>query len=223
MTNENKVLIGIGAVTLFLVGIAVFTLGGNSGNTDETKKLEANEVEKLVREDSYKMGSDSAKVTLVEFGDFQCPACGSSHPVVAQLLNEYEGQVQFVFRNYPLQFHKNAMVAAQSAEAAGAQGKFYEMHDKLFENQKDWSESNKALDDHFVKYAEEIGVEDMDKFKKEVNDGKYKSKVERDISDGNSLGVSSTPTFYINGEEQVGGAPYNEFKQKIEAALKNEK
>lgn len=221
MTNENKILIGIGVVTLILVAVAVFSLGGSSlnNNKDDSQKT-AQDAKVLVRSDSHVEGPKDAKVTVVEFGDFQCPACGSAYPVVNQIESTYKGKIKFVFRNYPLPVHKNAKLAAEAAEAAGAQGKFFEMYHKLYGNQKAWSESNNALDEYFVKYAQEIKL-DVEKFKSEVKASKYAEKIQNDINDGNAVGVSATPTFYINGIEQVGGLPYDEFKTKIDNALKS--
>lgn len=217
MTNENKILIGIGAVTLVLVAIAVFTLGGNKSG--EEANQEPKDLKTLIRNDSHKKGPANAKVTIVEFGDFQCPACGSAYPTVTQLINTYKNDVQFVYRNYPLPVHKNAFIAAEAAEAAGAQGKFFEMYDSLFQNQKAWSESRDPLKEHFMKYAETLKL-DTKKFEKEVKEHKYKAKIDKDVSDGNAVGVSATPSFYINGIEQVGGLPYNEFKSKIDEEIK---
>lgn len=217
MSNENKILIGIGVVTMVLVAIAVFSLGG-SGGANETANSTPKDVKTLIREDSHTLGAKNAKVTFVEFGDFQCPACGSAHPIVAQLKGTYKDKVKFVFRNYPLPAHPNAMIAAEAAEAAGAQGKFFEMHDLLYENQKDWSESKDPLKEHFLGYAKELNL-DTAKFEKEVKENKYKNRIEKDKNDGNAVGVSATPTFYINGIEKVGGAPYDEFKKKIDEAL----
>src|SRR5436190_204493 len=127
MTNENKILIGIGVVTLLLVGVAVFSLGGNkSTNGDDTISQTPKDMKTLIRSDSHTSGPKNAKVTVVEFGDFQCPACGTAYPVVTQIEKAYEGKVLFVFRNYPLPVHANSKVAAEAAEAAGAQGKFFE-------------------------------------------------------------------------------------------------
>jgi protein-disulfide isomerase len=224
MSNENKILIGIGVVTLALVVIAVFSLGGNkglSGSEDTTDKT-PKDLKVLIKSDSHVEGPANAKVSIVEFGDFQCPACGSAYPVVTQIEQNYKGKVKFVFRNYPLPVHKNAKVAAQAAEAAGAQGKFFEMYHKLYDNQKAWSDSNDALNEFFVKYAKEIGI-DVNKFSTEVKASKYTEKIQNDQNDGNAVGVSATPTFYINGVEQVGGLPYDEFKAKIDEALKTAK
>lgn len=219
MTQEAKILTGIGIVTLVIVVAAAFFFGGKT--TPEKEKVVASDkMDQLVRADSHTKGTKGAKVTIVEFGDFQCPACGSAYPTVAQIVEDYKGKVTFVFRQYPLPVHQNAKVAALAAEAAGAQDKFFEMYEKLFENQKAWSESKKPVDEYFVKYAKEIGL-DVDQFKKDVEQKKYEKKIQQDITDANAIGVSATPTFYINGEEQVGGLPYDEFKKKIEAALKS--
>ena len=223
MTNENKILIGIGVVTILLVGIAVFSLGGNKGlNADDAADKTPKDIKTLIRSDSHIDGPANAKVTVVEFGDFQCPACGTAYPVVTQIEQKYKGKIKFVFRNYPLPVHKNAKVAAEAAEAAGAQGKFFEMYHKLYDNQKAWSDSNNALDEYFVKYATEIKL-DVNKFTSEVKASKYEGKIQSDVNDGNAVGVSATPTFYINGLEQVGGLPYDDFKTKIEEALKSSK
>jgi protein-disulfide isomerase len=222
MTNENKILIGIGVVTLLLVGVAVFSLGGSKGLGGDEASKAPKDIKTLIRSDSHIKGPKNAKVTVVEFGDFQCPACGSAYPVVTQILGNYKDKVQFIFRNYPLPVHKNAKVAAEASEAAGAQGKFFEMYTKLYDNQKAWSESNNALDEYFVKYATDIKL-DVNKFTSDVKASKYANKIQKDIDDGNAVGVSATPTFYINGIEQVGGLPYDEFKTKIEDALKASK
>lgn len=220
MTTEAKVLTGIGIVTVGIVVAAAFFFGGKS--TPEKQQVVAGDnIKRLVREDSHKKGGKEAKVTIVEFGDFQCPACGAAHPIIAQLLEDYKGKgVTFVFRQYPLPMHPNAKPAALAAEAAGAQGKFFEMYDKIYENQKEWSESKKPQDEFFVKYAEDIKL-DVDKFKKDITDKKFDAKIQQDMDDAAAVGVSATPTFYLNGEEIVGGLPYDEFKKKIDDALKS--
>jgi protein-disulfide isomerase len=218
MTNENKILIGIGVVTLLLVGIAVFSLGGMNGLGNDTTPKVAKDIKTLIRSDSHSKGPAKAKITLVEFGDYQCPACGTAYPVVVQILDNYKDKIRFVFRNYPLAVHPNSNVAAEAAEAAGAQGKYFEMYATLYENQKAWSDSKDALDEYFVKYAKAMRL-DVDKFTKEVKANKYAEKIQKDVNDGNAVSVQATPTFYINGIEQEGGLPYDEFKKKIDEAL----
>lgn len=217
MTQEAKVLTGIGLVTLILVVAAVFFFGGKS-QSQQTEKISADKTKLLVKKDSHKIEAKNAKVTITEFGDFQCPACGSAYPIVEKILEDYKGQVTFVFRQYPLPAHQNGHAAAEAAEAAGAQGKFFEMYRALYSNQKEWGESDKAME-YFEKYAKEIKL-DVDKFKKEVTDKKYAKKISADQQDGNAVGVTATPTFFINDEMIVGGLPYDEFKAKVEAALK---
>lgn len=218
MSNENKVLIGIGIATLVIVVAATLLVGGKPSSTAQQNAEPITNAEALIRSDSHKEGAKEGKVTLVEFGDFQCPACGAAHPTVKQLLAEYEGKVTFVFRNFPLPMHKNAEIAAQAAEAAGEQGKFFEMHDMLFTNQGEWENSNKPLD-VFMTYAKELKL-DEEKFKEAVESGKFKKKVESDVKDGYAVGVNSTPTFFINGVKQEAGIQYQAFKEQIDAKLK---
>ncbi len=222
MSQEAKVLTGIGVATLIIVIAAAFLFGGKSAaknaTDSEVVKITADQKKKLIKPESHVLGKKNAKVTIVEFGDFQCPACGASYPIVSKLLQEYDGKVTFVFRQFPLTMHKNARTAANVAEAAGAQGKFFEMYDVLYENQKDWGESNKAME-YFEQYAQEVKL-DMDKFKDDVEKKAYDNSIKQDLEDGNAVGVTATPTFFINDEKISGGLPYDDFKAKIEAALK---
>ncbi len=214
MSTETKILGGIGLATILIVVAGAFFMGGNPTPDKPTPPADQ---KLLVKNDSQKMISPDAKVTLVEFGDFQCPACGASHPIVKQLMGDYKGQVNFVFRHFPLPMHKNAMKAANAAEAAGAQKKFFEMHDLLFENQTEWAEDNNP-EKLFEKYAQELKL-DIDKFNEDVKSKKYEDKVKADQADGNAVGVNSTPTFFINGTMQAGGLPYDQFKAKIEEEM----
>ncbi len=215
MSSEAKVISVIGIVTIIIIGVGAFFMGGASSPDKPQKAADASIV---VRPDSHSQKASGAKVTLAEFGDFQCPACGASYPIVTQILQEYKGKVNFAFRQYPLPVHQNAQSAAEASEAAGAQGKFFEMYDALYANQAEWSENKNPID-IYVKYAKNIGL-DTNKFKKDVEDKKYEAQIKKDQSDGDSLGVNATPTFFINGIKQTGGLPYNEFKTKIEEALK---
>lgn len=215
MSQETKILAGIGIVTLVLVVGAAILLGNPQKSDQENVKADA---KTLVRENSNKLGSTSAKVTLVEFGDFQCPACGQAHPVVKQLIEEYGNKLQFVYRNFPLPLHKNAVIAAQAAEAAGDQEKYWEMYDMLYEKQEAWSGSNEPMK-IFITYAEKLGL-DVAKFKDTISKKTDVGKINADSDDGIKLGVNSTPTFFINGEKQIGGINYSEFKKKIDSLLK---
>ncbi len=215
MSTETKMLGGIGLATILIVVAGAIFMGGSATPDKPTPPADQ---KLLVKGDSQKITAPDAKVTLVEFGDFQCPACGASHPIVKQLLNEYEDKITFVFRHFPLPMHKNAMRAASTAEAAGAQKKFFEMHDLLFENQAEWAEEDNP-EELFEKYAQELKL-DIDKFNEDLKSKKYEDKIKADQADGNAAGVNSTPTFFINGKVQAGGLPYDQFKAKIEESLK---
>jgi len=220
MRNDIKILGGIGILTIIVVIVAAFTIGSTPvDSSQENDVLGESEVKFLVRKNSHKVGPKDPKVTLVEFADYQCPACGATHITLLKLKSEYKDRVEFVFRNFPLvNIHKNAYMAAMAAEAASAQGKYWEMHDMLFEYQDEWSEENDALK-IFVKYAKEIGVADLKKFESDVKDNKYAEKIQADIDDGYKLGINSTPTFFINNEKLSGSRAYDDFKQKIDEAL----
>jgi len=156
-------------------------------------------------------GNVTAQVTIVEFSDFQCPACKTAQKTINEILKEYGGKVSFYYRNYPLSFHANSFIAAEAAEAANEQRKFWEYHDILFANQ------NNLDKESLKKYAKDLGL-DTEKFNSELDSEKYKSAIEKDIADGNSLGVPGTPVFFINGR-QVFGADKTKIKQIIEEEL----
>lgn len=170
-------------------------------------------------------GDQNAKVTLVEFSDLQCPACKAYQPVIEQTLKDFKGRVKLIYKHFPLSLHKNSTVAAKSAEAAGAQGKFFEMHDKLFEKQADWSEMDAStVQTTFISYAKELNL-DIDKFKKDLNNKTLAEKISSQENEGTEIGVNSTPTFYIGRGEaykkiESASQVYSEFKKVIENALK---
>jgi Protein-disulfide isomerase len=138
-------------------------------------------------------GPDDAPVTLVEYGDYECPHCGLAHPIVKAVQQELGSQLRFVFRNFPLaEAHPHARLAAQAAEAAAAQGKFWEMHDIVFEHQD-------ALEvEDLIGYAKSLGL-DAAQFSRDLETGTYAKKVRDDFRNGVRSGVNGTPTFFVNG------------------------
>ncbi len=159
--------------------------------------------------DSPAKGPKTAKVTIVEWSDFQCPFCSKAIPTLKQIDQTYPKDVRVVFRHQPLPFHNNAKLAAEASMAAHEQGKFWPYHDKLFANQQ-------ALDRASLeKYASEVGLK-VDKFKAALDSGKFRSKVEADSSAGTSVGANGTPTFFINGRQLVGAQPFPSFKTVID-------
>lgn len=215
MRKETLILGGIGLVTLILLVGAAFLLGGDKTTSSEATPADST---KVVGAKRHAIGSDSAKVTIVEFADFQCPACGAAHPIVQQVLGEYEGQVEYIFRHFPLPGHKNARIAAKAAEAAGVQGKFFEMHDMLFENQQEWSESNSPKE-IFVGYAEQLEL-DTEKFTQDLDNDQLAQAIQDDQNAGIELGVNSTPTFYIDGVQYPGVLSHDNFKKILDEKLK---
>lgn len=144
-------------------------------------------------------GAETPVVTLTEYGDFQCPACASYFPVVKQLKEEFKDQLRFEFKHFPLvQIHPNATAAHRAAEAAAKQGKFWEMHDLLYERQSAWSGSTNPSS-IFEGYAEELNL-DMDRYTNEVNSSEVLAIINADIEAGKSLGADSTPTFLMDGQ-----------------------
>jgi len=143
--------------------------------------------------DDHAQGSPEAPITLVEYGDYECPHCGHAHPIVKRVLAKLGRDVRFVFRNFPLaQVHPHAVSAAESAEAAGLQGEFWRMHDTLFENQD-------ALErEDLLRYAKELGL-DADRLSRDLRSKGVEERVQSDFSSGVRSGVNGTPTFFING------------------------
>jgi protein-disulfide isomerase len=161
-------------------------------------------------------GSKNAPLQVVIFSDFQCPFCKRVEPQLSQLEKEYGSKVHMVWKNYPLPFHNHAEPAAEAAMAAGAQGKFWEMHDKLFEN-------NTALDRaNLEKYAQDLGL-NMAKFKADLDAQKYKDSIQSDTKEGQAVGVNGTPAVFINGRKINGAYPWETFKKIADDELKKKK
>lgn len=162
----------------------------------------------------------SSGVVLVEYGDFQCPACGAYYPLIKQLEASYGAQVTFQFRNFPLtQIHPNAFAAHRAAEAAGRQGKFFEMHDKLYENQKSWSSASSPMI-FFEDYATQLGL-NLDQFRKDAASSEVNAVINADIKAGQALGANSTPTFVLDGKKLDQNPPdYNSFARLLDDAIK---
>jgi protein-disulfide isomerase/uncharacterized membrane protein/rhodanese-related sulfurtransferase len=169
--------------------------------------------EHLVRPDSHAIGSPNAPVTVVEFGDFECPMCGNAQPMIQQMLDKYGSQIRFVFRQFPInELHPYAQTAAEASECAAEQGKFWETERKFYQEQADLAEP--ALD----RYAAEIGlnVKAMDQC---LVDGTVRTRVQQDIDDGKAVGVQGTPTFFVGHQKLVGLTQYTQLSQLIDAQL----
>ncbi len=164
---------------------------------------------------SFTKGPKDAAVTIVEWSDFQCPFCAQAKDLVHQILDAYPKDVQVVFKNYPLPFHQNAMPAAKAAIAAGKQGKFWEMHDKLFENFKTLSQEK------YEEWAKELGL-DVAKFKTDMESPETAAQVTAEMKEAGEVGVRGTPSFFINGK-QPAGRSFELYKSIIDEAIKEKK
>lgn len=214
ITENNFIGKGILIVTiLVVVGAIVWGL-----NTQSSGSRNVN-VE-VTDEDTY-LGNKDAKVTLVEYSDFQCPACKAYEDVIKQVRDAYSPEdLKFVYRHFPLRsIHPNADIAAQAAEAAGEEGKFWEMKSLLFEKQDEWKDEKdpKGL---FGAYAKSLGI-DVGKFDEDLkSDDDSKERVEKDYQSGVALDIASTPTFILNGVIIKNPQSVDEFKSLIDAELK---
>jgi len=185
MSIEYKFISGIIATTILIIGGAMY-LGSRPEKTFADSEV--------LLTSTHTTGNSDSKVVLVEFSDFQCPACGAYKPVVDQLLEKYGEKILFGYRHFPLPQHENALKAAIASEAANNQGQFWAMNDYLFENQENLTA------EVIGKGAEKLEL-DMKKFDEDIQNKELASLVERDKNDGNRLGVNSTPTFFLNGKK----------------------
>src|SRR6478672_5848090 len=187
---------------IIVVGVALATFGsGAMLYHAKHPQLQAIPEDKAVpansgSESMHVRGNPNAPVTLEEFGDFQCPPCGSFAAFGEELLKEYDSRVRLIFRNFPLSVHEHAREASLAAEAAGLQGHFWEMHDVLYHEQAAWSKAPNARE-LFESYAGTIGL-NVDQFKKDMDSDKVKERVDSDQALGDSLGIKLTPTLFIN-------------------------
>ncbi len=210
MKKELKNLLTIGFAGLVVV-VGIILSISNSGPIDQNI---------LVRSDSYALLQGkpvTPKVTVVAFEDFQCPACGVFHAILSKIIQDNPNQIDFVFRHFPLPQHQNALMAANAAEAAGEQGKFWQMYDKLYDTQSEWSGDNNAIN-KFTTYAQELGLDTV-KFQKAVQDQKFAQKIKRDENDSESLQLNATPSIFINGQKYEGGLSYDSLLNALKPYL----
>ncbi len=222
MRAQTKLALGMGAVlalilTTLLIGLvrqADQTPRSVEAATDAGTDAET----PLLRKDSRIIGErGSSGVTVVEFLDFECEACGAAYPVVEQLREDYAGEVTFVARYFPLPSHFNSSRAAWAVEAAARQDQFEAMYERMFETQAEWGEQREPKDDLFRAYAEDIGL-DMAQFDADYASDEVRDRVQRDVDDGQELGVTGTPTFYLDGKP-FQPTTVQDFYDRIDEAL----
>ena len=171
-----------------------------------------------VRATDHVRGPAGAPVTLIEYSDFQCPACGMYYPIIEKLFNESSTTLRMVYRHFPLPQHKNALLAARASEAASNQGKFWDMYGLIFTNQTAWSDLDtdkaRAL---FLQYATQLGLNTVS-YTKDLDSDAVKAIIDADQQEGVSIGINATPTFFLNGKAIVNPQSYEEFKKLVDQA-----
>jgi protein-disulfide isomerase len=215
MKTQNRAIVKVSVLMVVSMLAALFVVAcgggtnknaGGNGNITQNKNtgqtIQANAPAGATPPNM--LGSPTASVTLEEFADFQCPSCGDKHPVMKQIQSMYGSRIKFIFRSFPLPMHDKAYDAAVAAEAAGIQGKFWDMHNQLYTNQKAWS-NDPNYKQAFADYAQKIGL-DVDKFKDDMAGLQTKNRVEEDLKRGRAVNINQTPTLFINGK----AVPYPE-------------
>lgn len=194
----------IGSLVL-VIGIAFFFSGESTQQQQNVtpenfSQIEPEPEEQVLGDARNVKGATESAITIVEFSDFQCPACKAAEPLISQVVEQYPNDVRLVYRHFPLNsIHPYAQMAGYASEVAADEGLFWEYHDKLFEQQLVWSQMGSAseVEDAFVTYAGELGI-DTDSFREKIASQEIKDRVLQDVADANTLGLSGTPTLFVN-------------------------
>ncbi len=209
------------------VSLLALLVGLSSSSKIDVSKVDVTKIQSASIQNGqigdHVYGNPNSKIILIEYGDFQCPACGTQYPITKALIEDYKDYIQLVFRNLPLtEIHPNAKLAAAAAEAAGLQNKFWEMHDKLYEKQSDWDSSvgNDRID-AMAKLAKSLNL-DVEKFTKDMGTSAVLAKINYDQALTSKLEIKGTPTFYLNGKLLNGDtwSDLDKFKTQINNTLK---
>lgn len=198
----------LAAVIIVLIGVFALTGNKSSNGSKSNGGTPTNHV----------IGEGKSGVTLVEYGDYECPYCGEYYPIVKQVQAEFNDQITFQFRNFPLtSIHQNAFAGARAAEAAGLQDKFWQMHDALYQNQNQWAQSSNPTQ-FFNQYAQQIGL-NVTQFKEDYSSTKVNDLINADMAAGNKLGINATPTFLLDGKQINVSASASSFETQIKDAI----
>ena len=209
MSGDSKFFLGVvAAAVLVIAGIVIFSSDSSTKTT-----VTADQLDETV---GHKLGPDSAPVKIVEFGDFQCPACAAAAVDFEKAQAANGDSVQIIFRHFPLPNHQNGLNGSLAAESAGQQNKFWPMLDLLYANQKQWQDLDNPLDT-YVNFAKELDL-NIDQFEKDYASSETKKTVETDRDYGLALKVDSTPTFYLNKVKLTGAQTADTWQKLIDAA-----
>ena len=224
--DENRMPIIVLVIILMFFGFVFWQSNANKINLsgiEKNKIISNTDQSGGIEEHVYPSSNKNAKVVLIEYGDFQCPACSTMSPKVKALSEEYGDKIAVVFRNFPLSGRPNSLSAAAAAEAAGLQGKYWEMHDLLYEKQTTWSSANASERTELYKqYAQEVGVSDLEKFISDMKSANISKKISYDKALGTAAKITGTPSLFLNGEEltnEIWGDD-TKLREKIDSLLK---
>ncbi|HWP61598.1 MAG TPA: thioredoxin domain-containing protein [Candidatus Paceibacterota bacterium] len=213
-------IVGGFVVAVVVIAILAVLFGSNAPSSS----FSATTVPPITAADHARGDTSGAKLTVIEYGDFECPACGQYEPIVEQLTQQYGNKVEFIFRNFPLyQIHPFAMISAQAAEAAALQGKYWEMHDLLYKNQTLWTAATNltpsdVVSKYFDVYAQQLGL-NVTQFNSDINSTAVKNRVQKDLDSGNAAYIDHTPTFFFNLTQIQNPTSLAEFQKDIDTAL----
>lgn len=221
MTSEQKVQLWIAGGFIALIIIITIIATVFSGKSSAAGSAFTAAQTAAVSSSDRTRGNASASVVITEYGDYECPACGAWDPFMDQLYQKYQDKVLFVFRNFPLyQIHPNAEISSQAAEAAGVQGKYWEMHALLYKNQDTWSKdtSGDVVTKYFDAYAQSLGL-NVTQFNTDIDSTAVKNKIQADTALGNQANLDHTPTFFVNNVEIENPTSEQQFDAIIAAAI----
>ena len=207
MTKKQRIIYWLGVALVILIAVIFLAKIVAAPNITPDK----------ITDQDWTRGNKDSKVILIEYSDFQCPACQFYYKMVDDLVNEFGNHIYFAYRNYPLKQHPNAVPAAQAAEAAGVQGKFWEMSDLLFANQKEITALQNPKD-KFVEYANNLGL-NKDQFLKDYDSSKTKDSIIASGKNADKLKLRGTPSFFLNGKLINNPRDYESFRQLIRDEL----
>lgn len=200
---------------LFVMSKFMYNSADEKKQSTDEKHVSALEI----KSNDWAVGKSDAKAVVVEYLDFECEACQAYYPVTTQLKEEFKDDMQFVVRYFPLPGHRNSRTAAYTAEAAGKQGKFWEMYDLLFTSQEEWADQERANQEQFEKYVTKLGL-DLEQWRKDVKSADVINRVDKSYEEAASLDLRGTPSFFLNGRKIENPAGYEAFKKLIQDELK---
>ncbi|MDR3582254.1 MAG: thioredoxin domain-containing protein [Candidatus Pacebacteria bacterium] len=208
-------------VTAVVIIAGAMSSGSSSGSQSATNPNFVATVAPAITVLDWSQGNPNAAVSVVEYGDFECPACAEYQPLVKQIIQNNSTTIRFVFRNFPLtSIHPDANISSQAAEAAGLQGKYWEMHDLLYTKQNDWvtTSPDQVVAKYFDGYAQSLGL-DVAKFNTDITSSRVLGKIQTDVAGGTSAKLDHTPTYFINLKQIPNPTSYSDFQKAIDAAL----